>query len=65
MEMASGGRAVEQMSVFGDRAGKDREVDLAVVVDGHNAHNSLRRFVAGEKHRSGSHTVGIARIGQG
>lgn len=38
----------DQVGVLVDRAGKDREADLAVVVHCNNAHNGSCRFVAGE-----------------
>ncbi len=63
-EMVSGGRAVEQMTVLRYRPRKDREVDLAVIVDRHDTHDRFRRFVAGEQHCSGPHTLRSASVGQ-
>ena len=38
--MASGGGAIEQVPVLRS-TGKDREVDLAIVIDGHSANECL------------------------
>lgn len=40
--MASGEGAIEQMLVLRDRTRKNREMILAVVIDGHNANDRLR-----------------------
>jgi len=52
-EMVSGDRATEQMTVLHYRSRKDREVDLAVIVDRHDAHDRFRRFVSGKQQHSG------------
>ena len=53
-----GDGSVEEMTVLGDRAGEDREVDLSVVVDGDDADYGACLAVAGEEHRSGPDAVG-------
>jgi hypothetical protein len=41
---------VEQVAVLADRAGKDREVDLPVLIDGEHAHDGHGLRVAREQH---------------
>ena len=44
--------AAERVAVLGDRAGQDRETDLAVVVDGDDANNGLSEAASRAVHRS-------------
>src|SRR5581483_5177227 len=60
----SGHGAVEEVAVLLDRAGEDREVDLAVVVDGDDSDDRGCLSVAGEQHRTGPYALRGAGIGQ-
>ena len=60
----SGHRSVEQMAVLGHRARQDREVDLTVRVDGHDADHGLGLAVASEQQRARSHPLGSVGVGQ-
>jgi hypothetical protein len=53
---------VEQVAVLGDRARKDHEVDLTVVIDGHDAHDGHRLRVPCQQHSSDLYMRRLVRI---
>lgn len=60
----SGDSPVEQVTVLGDRPWEDREVNLAVGINRHHAHNGTRLIVAGEQHCAGTDASGSDRISE-
>ena len=54
-----------EMTVLRHGARQDREVNLTVVIDRHDAHHSTRSLVAGEEHRTGNYPGRIAGVSKG
>jgi hypothetical protein len=53
------------VAVLDDRAGQDREVQLALAVDGDGPHHGVSLGVAGERHGNGVDALGCRRISDG
>ena len=60
-----GDRPVNQVEVLVDRSRKDLEVDLAVVIDGHDADHGSARAVTGQKQNAGLDPVRLACVRNG
>jgi hypothetical protein len=54
---------VEEVAVLLHGSRQDREVDLAIVIDGNNTHDGLCMAVTGEQHRPRSDPRGVASVG--